>query len=633
MAGDLLSIGVSGLLAFQRALSTTGHNVANVNTPWYSRQGVELSAPLGSGPRYLGSGVEVEQIRRSYDSFINTQVHAHTSTHSRFEVFRGLASRVDELLGDSQAGLTPALQDFFAAIQGVSNEPASIPARQVVLSEAFALADRFHSLDGQLSTLSAEVNTRLQGAVTEINGLASSLASFNQQIVAAQSVAGGQPPNDLLDQRDALLAQLAEHIATTVLAQADGSVNVLTGSGQALVLGSSTANLGVAPAPADPSQLELTYEVGHHPIVITDSITGGALGGLLDFRKQVLAPAQNALGRIALALAQTFNAQHREGMDLEGQLGKDFFTAPMPLVLPHADNKGNASLALAVSDVSALTSSDYELSYDGVNYLVRRLADDDAQTLTGGGPFVIDGMTVSITGTPSAEDRYLIRPTRGGAAGFQVALSDTGQIAAALPIRTLASVGNLGEATVSAGEVLNASHPDLLRTLRIQFNDPPSTFNVVDVATSTLLLNHVGYPSGADIQVNGLRVQIGGNPQAGDSFTVERNTAGSGDNRNALLLGALQFQQILEGGTATYQAAYGQLISAVGTRAHQADLSYEAQAALLEQAQETRESIAGVNLDEEAAHMLRFQQSYQAAAQVVAMADTLFQTLLKAVAR
>ena len=632
---DLMRIGLSGLLAFQRSLTTTAHNVANVSTPGYSRQDVNLRASPAEyiGVGYLGTGVETGQVRRIYDGFVSAQVRTYTTTQGQFEMFHALSSQVNNLLGDPNAGLSRELQRFFSAVQGVANDPSSVPARQVMLSAGEGLAERFHSLDRALTDLRDGTNSLLQESVKDVNDLAGAVASLNHQIVLAQGAAGGASPNDLLDRRDALIQQIAGQVTVSTIPQPDGSVSLMIGNGQALVLGDRANSLSLARSTVDPAQMEIAFNSGQSSVVVTRQMSGGKIGGALDFTRQVLDPAQNALGRVAIAVGQSFNAQHREGMTLDGQLGGDFFSLEDPAVVPNTYNTGGAALAVTVSDPGALTTSDYELGFNGANYTLTRLSDRSVQTLSGAGPFVVEGLTIDVSGAANPGDRFLIRPTRGAAAGLQVALTNTSQIAAAAPIRTRASPGNLGGAVISAGEVLDVTDPALLNSLRIQFNNPPDTFDVIDVTTSTTLLSGVAYTSGGDIDVNGLRVQISGNPQAADTFTVERNAGGVGDNRNALLLGALQSKPILEGGTASVGAAYGQLTSNVGSTTRSAETNRDAQAALLAQAQQARDAASGVNLDEEAANLLRFQQLYQAAAQVISVSDSVFQSLIDAVRR
>ncbi len=642
---DLLNIGVSGLLAFQRSLSTTGQNISNVNTPGYSRQRVDLGTRPAQfvGAGYLGSGVQVTAVQRVYDSFLVAQLRTSTAANSQLQSFYSYTSRVDNLLADAESGLSPAMQEFFNAVQGVANEPSSIPARQVLLSNAQGLADRFYYLNQQLSDLGSGVNTQLKTITNEINALAQGIARINSEISAAQG-AGGAPPNDLLDKRDTFIAQLAEQVGVTAVAQDDGAVNIFIGSGQSLVVGAQANTLTTAPNPFDPTRLEVAYKNGSSTVIISDNLTGGALGGALQFRKQVLDSTQNSLGQLANGLASTFNTQHLLGQDLNGALGAAFFNAGVPQVLARSSNSGAATASATITDVNALTASDYRLqrNADGggnANYTLTRLSDNTVVTtftpalpaaVSGTLP-TVDGLTVSWSGGVMAVgDSFLVQPTRNGARDIGVAIGDPRKIAAAAPIRAGKSLSNTGDASVSAGQVLNASNPALLTNVTITFNNPPTTFNVTGVAPDP---SPVAYTSGTNIAYNGWQIQISGAPKVGDVFTIQPNANGVGDNRNALLLGGLQAKLTLAGSTASYQDLYGQSVAQVGATTHQADITRQAQESLLRQVTDARDSVSGVNLDEEAAELIRFQQAYQAAAQVITSANTLFDTLLNAVRR
>ncbi len=437
--------------------------------------------------------------------------------------------------------------------------------------------------------------------------------------------ATANPPNDLLDQRDAAIAKLAQKIAVTTVPQDDGALNVFIGNGQTLVIGDSASTLTVAGNPYDATRLEVAYTAGASSTIISNSLNGGALGGALRFRNEILDPAQNALGRVATGLALTFNPQHREGMDLSGALGGDFFVSGVPAVFANSQNTGTGSVTATISNAGAMTTSDYSVRFNGAgSWTVTRLSDNTAQT--GAGPFSIDGLTIAVGGAPAIGDSFLLQPTRGGAKDIGVAIADPRLIAAAAPIRARTAAANTGNAEISSGEVLDVTDPNLLNTVTINFVD-----------AGNYQINGAGpliaYASGANIDLNGWRVQISGTPAAGDVFTVEPNTGGAGDNRNALLLAGLQTGLTLANNSATYNNAYGQLVADVGSAAHSADISRAAQESLLNQATQAREAGSGVNLDEEAADMTRFQQAYQAAAQLVAVSDTLFQTLLGAVRR
>jgi flagellar hook-associated protein 1 FlgK len=638
-SGDPLGIAISGLLAFQRGLATTGHNIANVNTEGYSRQRVELAArlPTASGDGYIGNGVNVATVRRAYDAFLTTQVRTSTAAHSQLDSFYALASQVDGLLADPQAGLAPPLQSFFQAVQGVANDPTSIPARQTLLGAAATLADRFHYLDSRLDDLQASVNTQIRTGIAEINDLAGAIATLNERIVQATGASGGQPPNDLLDQRDQLIARLSEWVSVSTVAQSDGALNVYIGNGQTLVLGNRAQALVAVGNEYDASRTEVGYLSGASTVNITSQLSGGKLAGALEFRRQLLDPARNALGRIALALSADFNDQHALGQDLNGSLGGDFFSAlggTSPEALASANNGSGATLAVTVSDPDVLTTSDYRLHYDGATYTVTRLSDNATVYSGATAPTTLasEGLTLALSGTAVAGDSFLIRPTRRAAEDFAVAVSDPRAIAAAAPIRTAAALANSGNARISAGTVNAPPPPDvnLQQTVTITFTSP-STYDVSGTGTGNP--SGLAYVSGANISYNGWTVQISGTPAAGDVFTVQANTDGAGDNRNALLLGGLQNSPRLAGGSTTYSDAYAQLVAEVGSKTQSADMNRQAQAAVLAQAVNAREAVSGVNLDEEAASLLRYQQAYQAAAQTISVADNMFQTLLAVLRR
>ncbi len=637
--GDTLGIGISGLLAFQRALATTSHNIANVNTEGYSRQRAELvtQTPLFAGNGYIGTGVKVDSIKRLYDDFLTLQVRTSTSAFSRLDSYHSLASQVDGMLANSSTGLASAMQGFFNAVQGVANDPSSIAARQALLGESNTLVDRFHYLDQRLTDLYGRVNADLKNTVTEINNLASGIASLNQEIARAQG--SGQSPNDLLDKRDNLVNQLAERVSVTTVAQGDGTVSVFVGNGQTLVVGNQSMALSVTPNAYDPTRNEIGYTVGSTTVNISSQLTGGTLGGALDARTQVLDAARAALGRVAAGLAKTFNDQHQLGMDLSGALGGSFFAAPSAAVSSSTANGGSGTVSATVTSASGLQVSDYSLRYDGANaYTLTRLSDGTTTAINTGvtSPYTtsaIDGFTLTITSGATAGDTFLVKPVTGAAGSIELSLSDPRKIAAAAPIRTSAALANTGSATISAGTVNTPPPPNanLQQTVTIVFDNPPTTFDVSGTGTGNP--TNVAYTSGGNITYNGWTIQITGTPAAGDTFTIQSNSGGTADNRNGLLLAGLQSQLTLAGGTASYGAAYSQAVSDVGANTRAAEINRDAQSALRDQAEAARAAVSGVNLDEEAADMVRFQQAYQAAAQVISVSNTLFETLLGAVRR
>ncbi len=628
---DLFQSGISALRTFQRALAVTGNNVANASTEGYSRQRVDLVArePQGFGYGFIGSGVEVATIRRISDQYAIGQLRSANASLGELDSFNTFAAQLDNIIGDSNTGIASGLQDFFDAWQDVANDPASASARQLLMSQAQALAQRFNATDKRLNDLDRDLNSSLRSTVDEINSLATSIAKLNDTIVRAQSGLN-QPANDLLDQRDTLLNQLAQLTGINVLSEPDGAVNVYIGSGQALVTRSQSFSLGAQLDEFDPSRLQIVYEGTGGNQVITNSLSkGGELGGLLQVRSELLDPARNTLGQVATAFALSINAQHHEGMDLQGNLGGDLFTLSAPQALADAGNTGSGSVALQIADVTGLTADDYFLTFDGTNYSLHRASNGQTVTMTGTGtnadPFVANGLSIVVGGTAAAGDRFFLRPTRLGAASLTSAINDPKQIAAAAPVRTSAGSANSSSATISAGEVLDADDAGLLSTVTIQF-----------LTANTYSVNGAGsfaYTSGSNIDRNGWRVQITGTPAAGDTFTIQSNAGGVGDGRNALSIGELQNRGVLDGGTTSISETFGALVGRVGTQAHQADINLQAQQAIASQAREQVQSISGVNLDEEAADLLRWQQAYQAAAQTIAVANNLFQTLIQAFQR
>ncbi len=626
---NIFETGISGLLASQRALATTSHNVANSNTEGYSRQRVDFATRPAQlfGNGFVGKGVDASNIARVTDQFLIGQTRLNTTSHQQQVAFSDLASQLDNLLADANLGLAPSIQKFFDSVHAVADDPASIPERQVLLGNAEALVDRMQTLDRRLDDVQSEVNRRLSALVDEVNTLSGSIAELNQDIVIETARAQGRPPNDLLDQRDALVSELSALVDVTTVQQDDGALNIMLGKGQVVVAGFTQIPLGIVANALDASRFEIAYDLNGTQAVISGQLSSGEIGGTLAFRDELLIPAQNRIGRAAVGLAMTVNAQHRAGMDLNGAMGGDFFNLLSgPSVAAAQANAGSITVAFDPANVGGLEASDYRLSHDGANFNLTRIADGATQTLSGAGPFNVEGLIFTVTGAPAAGDSYLIKPTRDIAEHIDLAVTDTRQIAAAGPVRSSEVFANLGDARISAPQILDSTDPNLLATSNITFNNPPTTFQINGAGL-------FAYTSGADIDINGVRVQLTGVPAAGDQFMIEANANGGGDNANALLLADLQRTQLLEGGNATYQDAYGQLVADVGTQTRQAQISRDATAALLASSQAALQQVAGVNLDEEAANLLKFQQSYQAAAQVIAAADNLFQTLLDAVGR
>ncbi len=620
---DSMKIAMSGLNAFRTAMGTASHNIANSQTEGYSRQRVEIQSntPQGKDGIFTGNGAHVESIRRITDDFTTEQIRTLSSEQERLDAFHKMASRIDSMLAEDSTSITPAMQSFFNAIEQLNTDPASSSARQLVLTEGENLVSRFQTQYKQVASLYDEVNGKIGQEVDEINSLAENLAQLNVAILNSGAQGSMETPNDLLDQQERLLEELAGHIGIAVNKEANGMVSVYAGNGLSLVNSDRTNPLAVGRDPADPTKSVVTQ----NGIDINESLSGGTLGGVLDFRREMLDKTMNQLGRQATVLGATFNAQHQKGIDLKENFGGDFFKVDTPNVSPAYDNSGSGKVTATLTDPSQLTTSDYRVSYDGTDFTVTRL--NDNTQVTGSLPAEIDGLRIEITGAPNAGDSFLVQPTINGAKNIALAITNGSQIAAASPMRAESDVSNIGDGSISTPVILDVGNPQLKNTVTINFTSP--TDFTIDDGTGTTTGS---YTSNDPIEVNGLSVRISGSPAAGDSFTIKANSNGPSDNSNSRLLSELQMEKVVEG-TATLQEGYAMVVNDVGGLTRQTAIYRDAQETLLQNAQAVRDSISGVDLDEEAANLARYQQAYEAAAQVIAISKTMFDAVLDATRR
>jgi len=625
--------GLTGLLAAQTALQTIANNVANVNTEGYVRQEAQLSSnPIQQrGSFGIGAGVRVASIDRVYDQFLGDEVKFSTMAQSRVESFNGMATRLDGLLGNPDLNITASLQRFLEKLEAVNRDPTSTVNREQLLQEGDALENRFRQVEAQVSGLGNEINSRLRLSVDSINDIASSLATVNERI----ALASGGTPNELFDQQERLLNQLAEQIDFTQTRQANGTINVMVGSGQPLVLGQKSFSLAVAPNEFDGSKLELAYNNGSGLQPISSRISGGAVAGLLSFRDETLAATSRQLGQMALGLTETFNAQHRIGTDLNGQQGEDFFATLSPLATMSSRNTGTAAVTLSYGDVAAVNAKDYELLYDGAAWQLTDAITGGPVAMSGAGtvgdPFVAEGLEIVIGGAAAAGDRFLLQPVSQVAGEFTVEISDPSKIAVAALLSTSSALSNTGNGLLSDARIDDPAAPDLLQSVQIIFSDP-ATFRIYD-SGGTDLSGPLTYTSGADISFNGWTVQINNAPQTGDEFSIQPGASGSGDNANGLIMGKVASNGYFSNGQISVEGLGAAMLTSVGSAAARSGQDLIVQNSLLNQAQLDFQSVSGVNLEEEAANLLRYQQAYQAASKIIGVANTLFQTLLNTVGR
>lgn len=763
MGTSILGIGQSALAAAQMGIATTGHNIANANTPGYSRQVLLQSAAAAQndGGSFIGQGTKIGEVKRIYNEFIGQQVNATQSAQNYSAAYLNQVQRINNLVADQTAGISPSLQEFFSAIQNLASTPngtAGSAARQSVLSTGAALTTRLAGLGAQLDQVSEEVNSRISQTITDINGYAKQISQLNDSIETAESISGGATPNDLLDQRDYAVTQLSRLVNVTVVEQS-GKFNIFMGTGQPLVLGAKVSVLQPTSSLTDPSRIQASYESNGTLIQLNEkSITGGELGGLFAFRTNSLDTSRNSIGRISIAIATEFNAQHKLGQDLNGQVGTDFFSIAGPSSTPSSANTGTANIAASFADVGALTLSDYRVQYlagtlPAPNYFkITRVSDGNAQTSTTL-PAVIDGITFNLQSSavlPAVNDEFMVKPTAAGASSLRVAVTDVAKIAAGTPLSTTTPTTNLGTGkitpgvidspvaaksnslTASIGSVMVADSyqsTTLASPLNLSFATapnslagfpvgalvsvtsggvtsnyevaaaaapaatPPKVVNVpytsgatvtyagisfvikdnptaptagetftlasaTPVTASTLTYNSgtnsfsgfpaianvtvkngntttsyvagaaIPYVEGSTISYNGLSFVVSGAFRNGDVVNISNNATGTGDNRNAVLLAGLQTKNTMASGSTSFQGAYGQFVSLVGNKAHELEVTNSAETKLLDQALQAQQAESGVNLDEEAANLLRYQQAYQAAGKLMQIASQLFDALL-----
>ncbi|XLX38861.1 flagellar hook-associated protein FlgK [Ectopseudomonas mendocina] len=676
---DLLNIGLSGLAANKTSLAVTGHNIVNVNTPGFSRQETiqATRTPQFSGAGYIGSGTTLTDVRRIYNEFLNTQVRSSTALNSDTKAYLSQINQLDSLLAGSNTGITPGLQKLFSALQTAAEDPANVPARQLALSEAEGLAKRFNTVYDRLNEQNAFINKQLSAVTDQVNQLATAIAGYNDAIAVAAS--NGQAPNDLLDAREEAVRKLSEFVGVTVVPQDDSSYNLFIGSGQPLVVGKQAARLEVVPGQADPLRHEVQFVSGNSRQNVTSLITGGEMGGLLRYREDVLDTSLNAVGRLALSVADQINRQLGQGLDLNGQFGNELFRSINdPALLSQrslarvGNSDPNANLNVTLTDTSRLTTSDYEVQFtSATEYVIRRTSDG---TLFPPTPATfdittvpapeVDGFSLGVaSGTFAAGDRFLVMPTRNAGRDVRADMKNPEELAFAAPLKAETSPANIGTGKITQPRLLTeiniydpVAQADLETSLR---NAPPlrivmgagggatQSYDVVDIngnvidtgsivpgqdnaLTISVPANPPAVPAAFDYQVT-----ISGRPSGGDNFSVSFNTNGVSDNRNALNLVNLQNKAVIgvnpsapDTTGSSFSDSYGDLVERVGTLTSQARVDGEATGAILKQATDNRDSVSGVNLDEEAAKLIQFEQYYQASAQIIQVARNLFDTLI-----
>ncbi len=626
---DVFGISVSALQAFQQAINVTSNNVANASTPGYDREKVILNeaVPQSNGAATVGAGVVVAGISRAFSQAQANQLNTSQSSLGNLSALQNYSTQIDNLFGTTIGGLSTALQAFYGGFSDVANNPTSTASRQALIGQAQSVASSFQNASGELNSLNTDVNSRITADVTQINSIAKAISTLNNQIVTASGQQGGQPPNELLDQRDQLVSNLSQLVGITTTTDPNGALNVFVGNGQPLVLQGQVTGLTTVANQFNATQLEISTSASS--AVISNNITSGDLGGLLAARTQVINPALNQLGQIATGLSQTVNSQQAQGLDLRGNLGAPIFSVGQPLATSSSKNTDavTASVTVNANGLGALTANDYVLSFVGGIPKLTNTADGTSVTPAGAGtvasPYTAAGISIVLSGAPANGDQFLVQPTAAAAASLRAVLSNPSQIAAAGAVKSAAAGTNTGAAVISSGTVLDSTNPNLLSPVTIAFTSP-TTYTINGGAPNA-------YASGGNIAVNGWQVQISGAPASGDTFSVTSNAGGTGDNRNALIAANAQNVGVLQNGTTSISGGVSALVTGLGSQAQQINTAQTAQAAVNAQALSSVQSSSGVNLNEEAASLLQWQQAFQAAAQALTIGNSLFTTLINSV--
>ena len=641
-ASTLMSIGARAMAASFAALQTTGHNIANANVVGYSRQQVELESAGGqfTGAGFFGRGVDVATVTRSHNEFLTHEAAAATSLAAGDQARLEQLTRLEQAFPLGEQGLGYAAGQLLNSMVDLASRPQDSSTREVVLARAQDVASRFAATASQLDSLQGGVTQDLQNSVAAVNQLTQRIADVNQQI--ARSVGTGQPANDLLDQRDQLLSSLSAYVQVTMIAADDGTLGVFIAGGQRLVLGNSVTQLTVVPDPFDPTRQAVGMVDGGVARAMPQALIGaGSLGGLLRFQNEDLASARNLVGQMATVLSTRLNEQQALGLDLRTPPGSGapLFAVGAPVALPATGNGrdavGNfiASVNLTVTDASQLQASEYELRADPANagqYLLTRLSDGVQRSIASGD--VVDGLAITVGVPPPAlTDRFLLQPLTRAANEMRRVLADPRGLAAASPLEAVRGITNTGTASVSALTVVDASaNPQ--NTASIAFTDSNGSYawELRDRNSNALVGSGTGSWSAAmPIALNGFELRLEGVPANGDSFTVAMTAQPAANNGNALALVALRDEPMVAGQTIT--DAYASAMSRIGVRVQGARSAADISQAVAANAEAQRASQTGVNLDEEAARLIQFQQSYQAAAKVLQVAQNLFDTLLQTV--
>lgn len=662
MGSGLMSIGTRAMFADYAALQTTGNNIANASTKGYSRQSVELATAGGqfTGAGFFGRGVDIATVSRSHNEFLTHEAAGARSLAAADEARNAQLQQLEKVFATGEAGIGFAAGEFLNAFVDVASRPTDIAARQVVLARASDLAGRFKGAGEQIDSLQRDVTVDLRSAIAAVNSMAQQVAAINHQVASSNGT--GHLPNDLLDQRDQLISDIGSYIQVSTVAASDGSLNLFIGGGQKLVLGGLATTLAAVPDAFDVNVMHLGMtDAGGTQAFPDNMISSGSVSGLLRFQSEDLVDARNLLGQMAMAIAGRVNEQQALGLDLSNPAasGAAIFSTASPGVMPSSRNAkdvaGNdvaslingsgvrvSSVSVTVTSPSDLQPSDYELRNDPVTagaFQITRLSDGTKTTINSGD--VIDGFQVDVVAPlPVAGDRFLLRPVGDAPRNMARVLDDPRGIAAASPVTASVGIANTGTATVADIHATSAAiNPQLTATLSFTSDTGDYDWELRDATTNVLSSSgSATWQAGQPISLNGWQMELNGVPKTGDTVVVLKTAYPANNNGNARALTDLRDGRIVGQQTSalgvvtpgdTITDAYASAMTDIGVRVQSAQTAASMSAAVSADAEAVRSAQAGVNLDEEAARLIQYQQSYQAAAKILQVAQSIFDTLLQ----
>jgi len=673
MSVSLYNTGVSGLLAAQQQLATTGHNIANVNTEGFNRQRAEQNASIGvySGGNFTGSGTYVNDITRIYNQFTYKEQLHNQSNLSNADTLHKDLDQLNEIMSFSGGAINSSIDKFYQTMNGIADNPSDLGLRSIALNQAEILSSDFRTLNDNIDQLEKSANGEISQMADKISQISVELAKINEQILQGRDLTLNGQPNDLLDARDRLVGELGEFTSVNTIVDANGIMTVMIGSGATLVAGITPLSLSVQSGDPDPKNTELRIVGPNSSVAINGAALGGSLAAKFEFRDEHLSQLSREVNRMTMAISQSLNQSQSAGLDLNAQQGLNIFTdinstaLQAGRVLSPSTNAGNLAASVNITDISKVPTDDFEIRYDGTDYIMTNMNDGSVQNLgaPGAGTYTPNpdyGFEFTeLSGTPTTDDSYIIRPTENSTALMKVTLTDGKGIAASGAIDVTDSDNNVSDGNVNLINVIDPvtarSYTDTTNSgllvdvyesaagvfsYRVYDADPlsppPTPPSVVGaIASGTFLAGNsavIGMPPAATPPA--FQIEITGQPIGQGALAPEKFTIGDafgiGNGKNATLMALTQEKGVVNNGKETFSQSMAISTSNVGSKASSAELVSDTAEALYTQAYNRNQEISGVNLDEEAANLMKFQQAYQASSRIISIANTIFDTLLQA---